>query len=184
MLTHNSKSRKIASTISLISIGFSAQCLGTPSVTNDIYNFLEPDSYNNQANFIESYLSVPSSAIVGTIISFPNQDDLHALPISANRKEESVFDDFFTQIHLNSDDGNELISTAKSILSELDIALSKIHPVIYEDTEESSIYLTFQLVIDRDFKTACAIDTAFTRMLVSRVDSIPENLTFEVTSEE
>ncbi len=139
--------------------------------TRDIYKF------NSKEHSVE-LIKTPSSEIklIGTLLtpSLIFGKNLTELP-SINPIDAALI-----KAGISLEDGNRNLSIAKGILAEMNFPAIKITPELINDPDEDIEYLNIKLHIHASFENALELDSLLTKSLLSRVEKLPERITFAV----
>lgn len=139
--------------------------------TRDIYKF---DSNNKSVELIKA----PSNQI--KLISGINAPSLIYGTNFIEVPTVNPIDSALIRAGISLEDGNKVLLIAKDILAEMNFPAIRMTPELINDPDEDVEYLNIKLHINASFEQALELDSALTRNLLSRVENLPERVTFAV----
>jgi len=86
----------------------------------------------------------------------------------------------FGKIGLPESDGLVLLNKAKEILEQSNFPCANVVPILANDLEEETSYLTLRLYVNASMQEALELDTALTHGLISSFPRLPVSLSFSV----
>lgn len=144
----------------------------TSNTTRDIYK-LEPNEKSTE--FIRTTPSTQLKLLGGFLIpSLILGRDLVEVA------QTNPVDLALAQAKIPLDEGNQALLIAKGVLAEMQFPIKRIAPQLINDPEGDCYYLNLKLYIDSTFEESLELDTILTKQLSSRVEILPERLSFSV----
>lgn len=84
------------------------------------------------------------------------------------------------QASISLEEGNQALLIAKGVLAEMRFPIKRVLPQLINDPEGDCYYLNLKLYIDSTFEESLELDTLLTKQLSSRIETLPERLSFSV----
>ena len=107
----------------------------------------------------------PSLVIGKVFYEFPSPNPIHLA---------------FNEAGISQNDGDAFLNIAKGILAEMRYPVKKVTPQLINDPEENSFYLNLKIHVEATFEDTLMLDSLLTKILLSRIDQLPEKLSFSV----